>query len=69
MRASELGEEAIAVVQFIDQGATLAADLTDPPLTAAVEQNQLVLIPTPLAGQSLKQPALPVAVALARGAA
>ncbi|MNK91799.1 hypothetical protein D3C87_1119140 [compost metagenome] len=57
--AGELGQEAVAVVQLIDQCATLGADLADFPLAAAVEQRQLSLIPMPFAGQSFQQRALP----------
>ncbi|MNO93131.1 hypothetical protein D3C76_847230 [compost metagenome] len=54
LRTGELGEEAVAVIEFVDQGTTLAADLANSPLTAAVEQRQLVFIPTPFACQALE---------------
>ena len=61
--AGELGQEAIAVVQFVDQRAPLGADLAHLPLAAAVEQGQLALIPPPFLGQALQQRPLPVRAA------
>ena len=66
--AGKLAEEAIAVVELVDQGPTLGTDLADLPLAAAVEQCQLSMVPAPLLGQPLQELALPAAVALSAGA-
>ncbi|MCY1353110.1 hypothetical protein D9M69_394410 [compost metagenome] len=67
--AGELGEEAVAVGQLVDQHAPLAADLADLPLAAAVELGQVPRRPGPGRGQALEQQALPALAAVARRAA
>ncbi len=57
--AGEFAEEAIAVVQFGHQFTALDGNLLHFPLVATVQQGQLALVPAPLVGQALQQPALP----------
>ncbi|MNV06235.1 hypothetical protein D3C71_966040 [compost metagenome] len=57
--AGELGQEAVAVIQLVDQGPALRADLADFPLAATIEQGQLAMIPLPFVGQAFEQRALP----------
>ncbi|MNE42000.1 hypothetical protein D3C80_1361050 [compost metagenome] len=52
--AGELGQEAVAVIELVDQGAAFVTNLADSPLAAAVEQRQLALIPFPFASEALQ---------------
>ena len=63
--AGELGEEAVAVVQLIDQSTALGGDLAHFPLAAAVQQGQLARVPAPLMRQAFQQLPLPTGGALA----
>ncbi|MNF61014.1 hypothetical protein D3C84_426430 [compost metagenome] len=67
--AGEVGEEAVAVGQLVDQGAALGEHLAHLPLAAAVEHRQLALLPVPVGGQAFQQQALPALVAIARWSA
>src|SRR5690606_33712004 len=64
--AGELGEEAVAVSQLVDQRATLVDYLTDLPLAARIEQAQLAAVPLPFTGQPFQQAALPALATVAR---
>ncbi|MND95465.1 hypothetical protein D3C80_877210 [compost metagenome] len=61
--AGELAEEAITEVKLGHQLTPLDGNLLHFPLAAAVQQGQLALVPAPLVGQALQQPALPAMAA------